>query len=192
METQPKLFGPLHDGLGASFMGNINISPRVVALHCWTRPTTVTRLVIAVVVNAIKTCVFRRHPHVGQEVSEIAPSRAYGNTAPAIVSKAFRFWSVASVFHRRPCVIGFGSGVAMDVRSMSGDKPHRLPWYVAPLLVDFCSKRRALTAPTLAKLGRILASHVMCSLMALVRGRVGVQAPHGFAMLAPKRLALCP
>ena len=71
------------------------------------RPTTVTRFVISVVVDALDRMFFRRFAtHIFEKIwKRIDPFLTHFNSTPAISSEEFGFGIGASFFHSRPCSI---------------------------------------------------------------------------------------
>ena len=67
---QAELFRPLRHVQGQAVMGQPTIAPRVVALLLTAGPSAVSRLVVAVIVDAVNRVAGRARPHVGEEILE--------------------------------------------------------------------------------------------------------------------------
>ena len=80
---------------------------RVALLLRWRRPADITRLVVAVAVDAVDGVRGRRlRPHVGKKRLElIAPSFAHGDATSTIASKVLIFWIRTACAHRVPLSI---------------------------------------------------------------------------------------
>jgi hypothetical protein len=82
------------------------------------RPPTIARLVPLVVVDAVKGKLWRRLPHVGEEIFEDQPAVAYCDPSASPISKSFVFRIAASLLHRCPTTIDsrvFGGKAVFEI-----------------------------------------------------------------------------
>lgn len=83
--------------------GHLSGASNVVHLLSTRCPSTVRRLVVSVVVDALQGKPSRPRAHVLSESNEVlSPSLAHGNASPAVVLKSVIIWIKTSLFHRVP------------------------------------------------------------------------------------------
>lgn len=86
-------------------------TPSITVLLLARGPSAVFRLIIPVVINAIKRMPARRtRPHVAQKVLEtIKPPVAHRDTSPAVARKGLRGRTYTAMFHLRPRLVFRGT-----------------------------------------------------------------------------------
>lgn len=107
-------FGPLHQAQSDPFMSHINVPRGIVSLVFSSRPATIFRAVGTVIINAFKTMLFRRMPHVSQKGIKVFPSWAnfYPPTAIAVIMNRFRV--VTSGLHLGPNAVNSRIGQSVS------------------------------------------------------------------------------
>src|SRR6185295_3655567 len=86
-------------------MGKLDVLPLVVRLLPDRCPTTIARLVVAVVVDPIKRLAGRSRPHVRVEFSKRVPAPANANSAAAIAAIRRAALAQAPIAHARPALV---------------------------------------------------------------------------------------
>lgn len=80
---------------------NVPFFPSIIALLTSCRPTAISRLVVAVVVDTIKGGSLRPWSHISKEGRKvILPSLAHHNSSSTVVFVLFASWVKAALFHR--------------------------------------------------------------------------------------------
>lgn len=180
---------PLHDSLGLAESGYLSIASRVVLLLRTSSPSAVLFAIAGIVVNSVYRMIRGRAlSHVRKEAGEVMPTIADRDSSAAVSWPLRNVFIVAAIEQRSPHQV-FRSSVAAMLYFWPGvvvtsDEPIRLAFNTSAFGVrPFCNSWMSATA-ALAKFGRMLVSHVITPLMALVRSPFGVQAPAGFAILS--------
>jgi hypothetical protein len=95
----------------------------VIELLFRSRPSTVSRFVISVVVGkAVQCFATRTFTHIGQEIVEIHPSFANIYSAPTVIFRTRMIQIEAALFHRSPTSVGARSDRAMPTPMMIENK----------------------------------------------------------------------
>lgn len=94
---------PLRDGVTLPLMFENVAGPLVIRLLVRICPTAILRLVVAFVVDAIERMPERAWSHIAQErIKVVAPFRAHGDSAPAVVVVARLLGVIAPSFGSTP------------------------------------------------------------------------------------------
>ena len=101
---------PSGETKGSTVVSNITVAPSVTALFNLCHPSTIVRLIIAVVVVALNFQSRWAWPHISKKCLErIAPLVAHGNAARTIFHEVFRLFVKAASFGGFPRSIFSGS-----------------------------------------------------------------------------------
>jgi hypothetical protein len=119
--------GPLIDRQSFTVECQAMVHPAIVHLLKLSSPAAVARLVVAIIVDAIKGVLLAGpRPHVIVEVLErVSPAATDLNTPPAVVGIRFVPWRRASLNHSRPCLIFGCAGLtvrATGIVATTGDR----------------------------------------------------------------------
>lgn len=80
--------------------------PSIHCLFCSSRPATIARFIITVVIDAVERMFGgKTRAHVGKEQDEIVPSLTDCNPTTAVVGKAFVVWIATTTEHSCPNII---------------------------------------------------------------------------------------
>lgn len=105
---------PLSYGHGFTFMGQAAVVALVSALLKACSPTAIPRLVVAVVIDAIKGVIWRRtRPHALGKYLGVMPLRANQYSPPSVVLEGVVLRIVAPLHHQVPNIENVGAGKAM-------------------------------------------------------------------------------
>jgi hypothetical protein len=109
-------FAPFRKAASLSVEEETDGDPFISRLLCQRSPSTIIRLVVFVIINAINGMLSWTGPHIFQEVFKgIPPAYAYANTAPAITFITFVFCIFATIDHSVPSSVS--RRVSHSVRS---------------------------------------------------------------------------
>jgi hypothetical protein len=101
-------------------IGYPNIAARISVLFFRGSPTTIPRLVVAVVVNTINRVLGAwARPHVRVEFPEIIPSRTNGDTTPAVILEFLPSRVVNAAVHRCPALV-FRAFMGLSIHPVFG------------------------------------------------------------------------
>lgn len=103
---QACLLSRFSDGNKIAIAPNESTGSSIARLRVYIRPSAICRLVIAVIIDAVKRCVGRALAHVRKKILKLPPALAHVNPTSAIISKTRMFRVGASLIHIDPnCIL---------------------------------------------------------------------------------------
>jgi len=156
--------GPFAETLASAVQCQELGAPRIARLFVSWHPSTVARLVIAVVVDTLNRMTVRARIHVGLEVLEVLPSFADRNSSTSVVVELWMWLVGASTAHVFPSVINrcrllVGAIAVLLCRSTSGADLFRSQAAAALTLAsaqEMCPNGASHSAVTGADVARVM------------------------------------
>ena len=162
----PWIMAPLRERFCLTEGGEYDAGAAIGVLFRRGGPSTVARLVVAVIVNTINRFSNRWFAHIGQKVLELLPSFADSNAAAAVSAPVSVLWVGASVAHASPARINASSIHAVLDRPMPNpivpaNESPRFAFDVASGWLRIWRNWRRLSAAALTQFDRVRISHLI-------------------------------